>query len=74
MNDTEIQYENSKRFRLYFSFLTTETRAGTADVVWELDTAFVPFGSKFFSINLFIFQVEKMRRIQAKMPKKVTKM
>lgn len=33
MNDTEIQYENSKRFRL--------------DVVWELDTAFVPFGSKF---------------------------
>ena len=41
MNDTEIQYENSKRFRL--------------DVVWELDTAFVPFGSKFFSINLFIF-------------------
>ena len=47
MNDTEIQYENSKRFRLYFSFLTTETRAGTADVVWELGTAFVPFGSKF---------------------------
>lgn len=32
MNDTEIQYENSKRLRLYFSFLRTETRAGTADV------------------------------------------
>jgi len=32
MNDTEIEYENSKRLRLYFSFLTTETRAGTADV------------------------------------------